>query len=111
MKPNRFAFTVILILLLSLPLSFFPSRVAFAEEVAEFYYTEEELADRPFSSNIEKNLFYYQDQVAKLLYDEDDGFFIESLESGGKLAELSFSLESVFGEGMQTSHFYYDQQH
>lgn len=111
MKPNRFAFTVILILLLSLPLSFFPSRVAFAEEVAEFYFTEEELADRPFSSNIEKNLFYYQDQVAKLLYDEDDGFFIESLESGGKLAELSFSLESVFGEGMQTSHFYYDQQH
>lgn len=113
MKPNRFAFTVILILLLSLPLSLFPSQVAFAEEVAEFYYTEEELADRPFSSNIEKNLFYYQDQVAKLSLDEDGGFFIESLESGERLEDLAFRAEDLFHrDGTQLAgNFYYDQKH
>ena len=99
------------ILSFSLLISIFPSHTVFAEEVMDFYFTEQELEDVPRSSGIESSLFYYQGQVARLVH--EDSYFIQSLEDGERLEKLAFRQEDLFsGELMQTSaHFYYEQKH
>lgn len=99
------------VLSFSLLISIFPSHTAFAEEVMDFYFTEQELEDVPRSSGIESSLFYYQGQVARLVH--EDSYFIQSLEDGERLEKLAFRQEDLFsGELMQTSaHFYYEQKH